>query len=246
MKKTCLFVFLLIYAALSDAQGVCGNFIHDFYYIDPVLITEKKISRIRIVVKDRHGKMVKTVYFNAGGRKIRYEIRAVKEQSYTLLFDSTDICDFTCPLNSTMVTECNQNGLLLSGRDSINGIIHTLGYDSLGRPLRENWQYADGFMLHRLFFYNSQNQLDSVFVRTFQDSFSMGTEYYKYHYFKNRLAYVEQFIHAGYGAGKPLFLSVSIIGCLYNKSGLTGKIKVYGREKGKIKISYYSGKIKLK
>ncbi|MFH0894536.1 MAG: hypothetical protein V2A54_08875 [Bacteroidota bacterium] len=246
MKKI-IFLLLLFLSDFLNAQNNCGNFIVEFYYIDPLMITQKKITKMIFTTKSKAtGQMSKTLYLNSKGQKYKIGYKTKETGLYYNSFDSTELCDYFCPVESNADIECDNNLKTLFAKDQARNLDHFFSYDANGRLKTERWELKNGTALERNYFYNTSNLLDSTYIVTTSKGDTVNREYQKLKYLNNQLVFSGHYVVIGYGRGNYLYTCVCPVYYKYNKNGLIKKYYSRGREKMKCEIEYYSGRQKLK
>lgn len=226
-----------------------GSFLHGFYHIDPAVIPQLNISRIEFSGKMHGDKiMTKTIHFDAAGKKTK-GVYSYAGQSYEEHFDHSIISDFACPVDTLGKIYCNEYGRV----DSVFGYIdwkkHTYIYDSLFRPVREEFLLNNGNKLVQYYYYTAEHRIDSSSVKMYNyEGDQINEEYYKYYYTPNGKLYLIVYAQQiGFGGGHPIFAKTTFMQYKYNKLGLikSSRCKGYALTAA-MKYRYFSGEAELR
>jgi|GEM_PF-1834133 len=226
-----------------------GSFLHGFYYIDPALIPKLNISGIEFSGKS-HGKkmLTKIIHFDAEGKKIKTNY-SFDGDSKEELFDHSIISDYACPVDTTGSFFCNENGRLDSVMGDIDWKKLTYTYDSLFRPLQQEYLLNNGNRLVMHFYYTAEHRIDSSAVKWYNyEGDQINEEYYKYYYTSDgKLRLIVYAQQIGYRAGRPLLAKTTVFQYKYNKLGLIKSSRTTGSALSAVmKYRYFSGDRELK
>ena len=214
-------------------QSTCGFFAHEFFYIDPQILVDKKVTRIELESK---GKGKKTIFLDGYGKKIK-EKYSSRDTTYEITFNKADICSFTCPIDKSEDITCNQLGFIEESKSNKR----TMTFDNSGRPTKETWSPTDNIKVEREFVYDSKNQLDTIRVYNYQRSRLTGQERFKYLMKNGQLLGILHYQKVG-----QKLETIGIYEFVLNKTGLI-KSGDYDDMAGRMKINatYYSNEKRL-
>jgi hypothetical protein len=166
------------------------------------------------------GKLRKEVFLNDKGNKIKQSYAAA-EVSYTEEYDNAPLCDMACrKVYDSTKTTCNKWGLI--EQMSYSNFSRQLSYDSLARPIWENWRPNPTIRIERQLIYTKDNLLDSIKVSNYQGERFIGSECYCYRYDTSG-AQLMSIVHLLGNDGN--YEQVGNFTYLYNHAGLIEAIK---------------------